>query len=152
MNDFTPAPWPNEAESQRLRESFARLIPRSDLLCERLYALLFDQHPSVSQLFPTEMQEQRDKVILLLATALDLLSDHDAFTEACQDCGRRHRAYGAERAHFPVVGELLITEMANLAEPKLTKSEHAAWRILVNKVTAEMISGFDGTAPTPSQG
>lgn len=149
MNDLVQVPWPNPEEVGSLRTSFARLIPRSDFLCDRLYAQLFDQHPSVSGLFPADLQEQRDKVTLLLATALDLLDDRDGFSSACRDCGARHRAYGAETAHFPIVGDLLIAELAKLAEPSLSPAEQAAWRVLVNKVTAELLIGFVGTDPGP---
>jgi hemoglobin-like flavoprotein len=44
-----------------------------------------------------------------------------------RELGARHVAYGAETEHYPVVGEVLLASMAEIASPAWTQEYERAW-------------------------
>lgn len=132
--------WPAPAEAALLRTTFVRLIPACELVAERLYARLFAAHPAVRNLFPSDMAAQREKLVQMLASAIDALGNPEGFRSACQELGLKHISYGALPEHYPAVGDLLLEELANAANPPLTDEEIAVWRRFYNLVAREMLS------------
>lgn len=133
--------WPTPSQIAVLRESMVRLIPACELVSENFYAKLFQAHPQLRPLFSEDMGPQKEKLILMLATAIDLLSDREQFEEACAEHGRRHVQYGALPAHYPVVAQLTLSEIGQAANPPLSPEEEEAWALLLDLVVTNMLSG-----------
>jgi hemoglobin-like flavoprotein len=144
--------WPTVEERQLIRASFLRLIPSWEGLNDHLYASIFRDHAEVQALFAGDMERQKEKLTLMLATAVDLLDDESGFQTLCRECGARHVGYGAQAGHYPVVLGFLVQGLADLEEPKLSASEAAAWTKFAQLVVREMLIGADQTNPAPPQG
>src|SRR5688572_31709137 len=87
------------------------------------YARLFTAAPAVKPLFAgTDLQRQKTMLLGTLVLLRKSLRDLDAIVPKLRDLGARHVAYGAQPAHYPVVGEVLIASMAEIAG--------AAWKRL----------------------
>lgn len=100
--DFPPE------ERDALRGAFLRLIPLSDRMAETLYARFFDRTPEVRTLFSPTMEDQRDKLVMMLASMVDCLERPQEFAESCRLLGERHREYGAKVEHYGPLGEAMI--------------------------------------------
>jgi hemoglobin-like flavoprotein len=131
--------WPTESERSLLRESFIHLIPHVEKVSEEFYDKLFNLHPSVKPLFKGDIQTQREKLVRMLASAVDALQDREGFVEACRALGSRHVAYGAVPAHYPIVGSLLLETIKERADPPITEEELGAWENLYRLIAEEML-------------
>lgn len=128
------------------------MIPVADAFCENFYARLFQEAPGVTSLFPVAMENQRDQLVLMLASAVDLLDALPECASFCRACGARHQKYGAQAEQFAFVGSLMRSELSKVHDPAFTPEELAAWGKFIDAVAKEMLNGFVGTAGTQSQG
>lgn len=147
MNERPQPQWPTEEERALLRASFMRLIPHSEEVSERVYSRLFADHPTLRKLFPSDLYSQQEKLVSMLASAVDALEDPDAFIQTCRDLGKRHIDYGAEPGHYPVVGTLLLEELGAALNPPISAQELELWKKLYNLVAIEMLRGVGQTMP-----
>ncbi len=65
-----------------------------------------------------------------------------------REMGARHVAYGAEPAHYPVVGEVLIASMAEVAGEDWRPAYARAWEQAFALVAGAMLEGA-AAAETP---
>jgi len=147
MKESDALGWPNEPAIERLRASFLRMIPACESVSDRVYQRLFEEHPGLRELFPPKLETQKEKLIQMLATSIDLLSDPAEFRESCRNLGTRHDRYGAEPEHYPLIGEILIEEVSRAADPPLTALEAEDWTRLYNLIASEMLTGSGRTGP-----
>jgi len=133
-------PWPSPQEAQALRASFLRIIPNSEEASLRLYDRLFEIDPALRSLFGEDMIGQQEKLVKMLAAAIDMLDDPEGFEASCRQLGKRHQAYGALPHHYPIVGRLLLEEFGRAAEPPFSKEETALWAKLYDQVATAMLS------------
>jgi hemoglobin-like flavoprotein len=81
----------------------------------------------------------------MLLSALVLLRkslrDLDAIVPALRELGARHARYGAEPAHYPVVGAVLIAAMADVAGPGWRPEYEDAWAEAYSVVAGAMLDG-----------
>lgn len=125
-----------------LETSFDLIAPRGEELMDEFYARLFETAPSVMPLFAaTDMQRQKAMLLGTLVLLRKSLRDLDAIVPTLRKLGARHVAYGAEPAHYPVVGEALIGAMAALAGPAWMPAHESAWREAFAIVAGAMIDG-----------
>src|SRR4029079_8989952 len=91
-----------------VQESFAKVAPISDHAAVMFYDRLFEIAPQVKGMFPTDMSEQRRKLMATLALVVNGLSNLAMMLPAGSVLATRHVAYGAKAEHYPVVGEALL--------------------------------------------
>ena len=103
------------------KTSFDLVAPQGDALMDTFYARLFGAAPAVKPLFAgTDLRRQKTMLLGALVLLRKSLRDLDAIVPKLRELGARHVGYGAQPAHYPVVGEVLIASMAEVAG--------AAWR------------------------
>jgi len=110
-----------------VQDSFAKVAPISDKAAELFYGRLFKIAPRVRALFPEDMPEQRRKLMATLAVVVGGLGNLDTILPAASALARRHVDYGAEPAHYPVVGEALLWTLELGLGPAWTPDVAAAW-------------------------
>src|SRR5215510_15196589 len=114
---------------QTLEESFDLVAPQGDELMRRFYDRLFEVAPSVQPLFAdVDMDRQRQALLDMLLVLRESLRDLDDIVPDLEDLGARHVDYGAQSAHYPVVGEVLIGSMADIAGEAWKPEYTAAWQ------------------------
>ena len=125
-----------------LETSFDHIAPRGDELMDVFYTRLFAAAPSVKPLF-AGIDLKRQKAMLLAALVLlrRSLRDLDSVTPALRELGARHVRYGAQPAHYPVVGQVLISSMAQVAGDAWTPEHEQAWTEAFAIVADTMLQG-----------
>jgi hemoglobin-like flavoprotein len=131
-----------------LETSFDLVAPRGKELVEIFYARLFSTAPVVVPLFAgTDMSKQRTKLLVTLVLLRKSLRDLDAILPTLRELGRRHAGYGARPEHYAVVGDTLITAMAEVAGDAWRDTYTRAWADALSVVAEAMLSGT-GSSPT----
>ncbi len=125
-----------------LETSFDVVAPRGDELMEIFYTRLFETAPAVKPLFAgSDMQRQRAMLLAALVLLRNSLRDLDSVVPALRKLGARHVAYGAQPAHYPVVGTVLIGAMAEVAGDVWEQRYADAWGEAFGVVASVMIEG-----------
>lgn len=99
-----------------LETSFDRIAARGDELMDVFFEGLFPAAPSAQPLFfAADMKRVKGRLLAALVLLRTSLRDLESFTLVLRGWGARHVRYGARPQHYPVVGEVLITSVAEIA-------------------------------------
>jgi hemoglobin-like flavoprotein len=129
-------------ELETLETSFDLLAPRGEELVEIFYRRLFAAAPEVQPLFAgADMLNQRTKLLATLVLLRKSLRDLKGIAPRLRTLGALHVAYGARPEHYPVVANVLLESMAELAGDAWTPRIAAAWRKALNFVAGVMLDG-----------
>ena len=127
---------------ESLETSFDLVAPRGDELMDTFYARLFATAPAVRPLFAgTDLRRQKAMLLGALVLLRKSLRDLDAIVPKLRELGARHVAYGAEPAHYPVVGQVLIASMAQVAGDAWRPRYERAWAAAFDVVAGAMLDG-----------
>lgn len=91
---------------------------------------------------------------MLLATLVLLrksLRDLEAITPKLRQLGARHVAYGALPEHYPVVAEVMLASMAEIAGDAWTPDVEAAWAGALGLVATAMLEGAAEAQAEPAR-
>jgi len=125
-----------------LETSFDLVAPRGDELVDVFYDRLFAAAPAVRPLFAgTDMRKQKGMLLGALVLLRKSLRDLDRIVPTLHDMGARHVAYGARAEHYPVVGEVLIASMAEVAGDAWRPEYADAWAAAYGVVAGVMAEG-----------
>ena len=125
-----------------LEGSFDQVAARGDELVESFYERLFAVAPGVRPLFAgTDLKRQKGMLLAALVLLRNSLRDLESVTPKLRDLGARHVRYGALPEHYPIVGEVLIASMAEVAGDAWTVEYEQAWTEAFAVVSAAMLDG-----------
>jgi nitric oxide dioxygenase len=123
-----------------VQDSFAKVAPISEKAAELFYGRLFEIAPQVRAMFPDDMTEQRKKLMATLAIVVNGLNNLDTILPAASALAKRHVAYGAEAAHYPIVGQALLWTLEQGLGPSWTPAVAAAWTGAYTTLSGFMIN------------
>jgi hemoglobin-like flavoprotein len=127
---------------QALATSFDLVAPRGGDLTAVFYARLFAVAPGVRPLFAaTDLERQKTMLLDVLVLLRRSLDDLPAIAPVLGGLGARHVAYGARPEHYPVVGEVLIAALAEVAGPAWRPEYERAWNAAFGIVAGAMLEG-----------
>ena len=122
-----------------VQSSFQKVIPNAPQSAGIFYQRLFELAPQERPLFTGDMREQGRKLMAMLATVVNGLHRLDVIVPAAQALARRHVAYGAEPAHYPVVGAALLDTLAQGLGEDFTPEVREAWTTAYGTLSGVMI-------------
>ena len=123
-----------------VQESFAKVAPIADQAATTFYDRLFEVAPQVKAMFPTDMTEQRKKLMATLAVVVNGLSNLASVLPAASALAIRHVSYGAKPEHYPVVGGALLWTLEKGLGEDWTPEVAAAWTAAYGTLSGYMIS------------
>jgi hemoglobin-like flavoprotein len=123
-----------------VQASFSKVAPVADEAAVLFYDRLFEMAPQVKALFPTDMAEQRRKLMSTLAVVVSGLSDLPSILPAASALATRHVAYGARAEHYPVVGKALLWTLEQGLGEDWTADVAEAWTAAFTTLSAFMIN------------
>ena len=129
-------------ELDALETSFDLVAPRGDELVDVFYSRLFTTAPAVKPLFAsTDLRKQKAMLLATLVLLRDSLRELDSLVPKLHALGARHVGYGAQPAHYPVVGQVLIGAMQKTAGDAWKPEYTAAWQEAYGVVQGVMLQG-----------
>jgi nitric oxide dioxygenase len=123
-----------------VQDSFSKVAPISEQAAVIFYDRLFEMAPSVKAMFPSDMTEQRKKLMATLAAVVNGLSNLQSILPAASALAMRHVSYGARPEHYPVVGGALLWTLEKGLGDAWTPEVAAAWTAAYGTLSAYMIS------------
>ena len=130
-----------------LETSFDHIAARGDELVDVFYRRLFAAAPGVQPLFEgTDLKRQKGMLLATLVLLRRSLRDLGSVTPKLRDMGARHVRYGALPEHYPVVGQVLIASMAEIAGDAWTPEFELAWTEAFAVVAGAMLDGANRVA------
>ena len=125
-----------------LETSFDLIAPDGEKLMDTFYARLFETAPSVKPLFEkADLRKQKAMLLGALVLVRKSLRDLDRIVPSLRALGARHVAYGAESAHYAIVGEVLLASMAEIAGSAWRPEYETAWAEAYGLVASVMLEG-----------
>ncbi|MEZ4920292.1 MAG: globin domain-containing protein [Saprospiraceae bacterium] len=79
------------------------------LVADVFYSKLFHKHPELRAMFPTNMEDQYQKLIDMLSSMIARLDRLEGYEQNIVDLAKRHEGYGVVPKHYEMVGEALQT-------------------------------------------
>jgi hemoglobin-like flavoprotein len=106
---------------------------------DTFYAKLFHDNPSVRKMFPTDMNQQYQKLIDMLSTVVGRLENLDELSNDIAAMAQRHVAYGVKTAQYQKVGEALLWTLEQGLGKDFTPEVEQAWTKCYNTLASVMI-------------
>ncbi|MFE0651287.1 globin domain-containing protein [Streptomyces sp. NPDC059534] len=132
-------------DPQLLRATFAVVERRAEQAVTFFYSHLFWNNPAMRELFPEEMQPQRDRLFAALTHVVTHLEDPGLAAYLGQ-LGRDHRKFLASPALYAAVGGSLLAAFAHAAGSAWTREAEKAWSEAYGLVSDLMLAGADEAA------
>ncbi|MFG6459947.1 globin family protein [Roseateles sp. DXS20W] len=125
-----------------IRTSFEPLKPLAATIAEAFYARLFMHDPALRSLFRgRDMAQQGERLMQMLAAAVELLDRPGALTPVLLRLGQRHGDYGVTAAHYDSVGAALLDTLAAGLGEGFTPETREAWTAMYRLVARTMQEG-----------
>jgi hemoglobin-like flavoprotein len=117
-----------EASQKKLvQESWAQVETISDTAATLFYDRLFTLDPSLRAMFPSELGEQKKKLMQTLAVAVRGLDDTAQLVPALESLGRRHAEYDVKESHYATVGDAFLWTLEQGLGDAYTADVRQAW-------------------------
>jgi hemoglobin-like flavoprotein len=110
-----------------VQTSFKKVVPIAGTAADLFYDRLFEIAPPVRALFPSDLTEQKVKLMAMLGTAVTNLHQLDTILPAVKALGERHKGYGVTADHYAPVGAALLWTLEKGLGPDFTPETKAAW-------------------------
>lgn len=129
--------------AQLLKESWVLVEEQRDRLASHFYARLFLSDSRLRDLFPVQMDVQRDRLLEALVTAIQIIDDPERFDSYLRGLGRDHRKYHVRNEHYQLVGDALFDAFRSVAGDQWTLEYDQAWRDAYAAMAEKMIAGAE---------
>jgi hemoglobin-like flavoprotein len=110
-----------------VRASFAKILPIKDRAADLFYDRLFEIAPQLRQMFPSNLTEQKRKLMAMIAAAVGGLDDLDALIPQVKALGARHAGYGVTVNQYAIVGDALMWTLERGLGEAFTPDVRSAW-------------------------
>lgn len=135
----------------RVRSTWALALAAGDDVAVGFYDRLFEIAPQLKPLFAhANPAAQSDKLSRTLEIVVRSLDDLPSLAADLRALGRRHEGYGAEPAHYALVGDALVWTIAKTVGPLFTDRDKEAWTAVYGILVDAMQSGNAAPAPALS--
>ena len=129
-----------------VQQSFAQVAPIADQAAVMFYDRLFEIAPQVKPLFPSDMTEQRKKLMMTLATVIGSLNDLPSVLPMASGLAKRHVGYGVKAEHYGSVGDALLWTLERGLGPAWTADLAKAWTTTYTTLSGYMVKEAYGPA------
>jgi NAD(P)H-flavin reductase/hemoglobin-like flavoprotein len=135
-----------EIDTTALKDNFAQVASNGDEVTMFFYSYLFLRHPETRDMFAPGMTKQRDRLFGALGHIVSRVDRVNELVPYLQDLGRDHRKFGALAAHYPAVGEALITTLKYFSGEAWTPELEADWAAAYGIVSTTMSDAAEESA------
>ncbi|MDH5649432.1 MAG: globin domain-containing protein [Gammaproteobacteria bacterium] len=108
------------------------------------YHTLFQQHPHLRVLFPSDLKAQERKLLETLNQVINGLQYLEELKESLLELGRKHQDLNIDPALFEVVTGVSVVALKRVLDSNITQEELLAWEQAFRAVSAIMLQGYSG--------
>ncbi len=110
-----------------VQNSFKSVVPIKETAADLFYGRLFELDPDVRALFKGDMKEQGRKLMTMIATAVNGLTNLESIVPAVQELGIRHVGYGVKPEDYNTVAAALLWTLEQGLGDAWNDDLKAAW-------------------------
>ncbi len=122
-----------------VKSTWAQVVPISEQAAELFYGRLFEINPAYKDLFKGDMKAQGKKLMSMINTAVNSLTDLEAVVPAVQALGQRHVAYGVKDEDYDAVAAALLWTLGQGLGEGFTPEVEEAWTTTYTTLATVMI-------------
>lgn len=134
----------NPQQITLVQQSFVLAAPQANAIAACFYQRLFELDPTIRPLFSSDLQQQGEKLMTVLAFVVRGLEQLDTIIDAVRRLGQRHLHYGVQAHHYATVGDALLWTLAHYLGSAFTDECRAAWgaayQLLASVMQEEIVS------------
>lgn len=112
---------------QRVQSSWKKVEAIGPQAAALFYQNLFDADPTLKPLFKGDLTAQGKKLIEMISTAVNKLTELNVLVPVLQNLGKRHGGYGVQDAHYDTVGAALLKTLGQGLGAEFTPEVKTAW-------------------------
>lgn len=135
--------------SRILKESWAAVEEHQTRVGEHFYARMFLSNPQLRDMFPVQMDVQRDRLLGAIVSAVQHFDDPERIDTYLRALGRDHRKFHVDPAHYTEVKLALLDALRTVAGPLWTIEFEQAWADVYDVIAEKMIAGADEDTNPP---
>lgn len=128
----------NPSDISLIRSSFAQVAPVAAQAAAMFYDRVFEREPAAAAMFSGNMAVQGQRLMAMIAAAVDGLDHLPALERTLVELGRRHVGYGVQPAHYDLVGGALLDTLAAALGPAFTPAHREAWAAFYRHISRTM--------------
>lgn len=133
-----------------IRQSWSMVTPIAEHAGLLFYEKLFAAAPGVRHMFKPDINPQANKLMQVLGYVVTKLNKMDELLPEVKKLGERHNAYGAQPAHYEVVGQCLIATLKDGLGEHWTPEVQDAWLTAFNTIKNVMIVAQEEAQTIPA--
>ena len=122
-----------------IRESFDAMWPMRRDIADLCYSRFFELAPEARDLFPGDMEQQRMKLMDMIAALVGSLDDRPLFQSLATYSGRKHARFGVQPSQYVALGEALMWSIECKFGGSFTPELRESWRALYATVQVKML-------------
>lgn len=122
-----------------VKNSWSYVVVQSEEAGQLFYQRLFEVAPAVRPLFKGDSKEQARKLMNMVTLIVAKLQKLDDIMNEIKLLAQRHNQYGAEPAHYLVVGECLLWTLEKGLGDKWNAETRQAWVTVYSTLSGAMI-------------
>ena len=123
-----------------LQNSLNLLLQKEGQLAIRFYEKLFLKAPQVKSLFKDDILAQAKILNHMLVGIVYGMSRPEDLKSGLSQLGKRHKGYGVQPEHYPIVLEVLVETIREVLGEDFTDWTEEAWRTAITLITELMNS------------
>lgn len=128
---------------QLVQSTWAKVVPIAGPAADIFYTHLFEMDPSLRELFPADMSEQKKKLVAMLGTAVNGLDNLETIMPAVQASGVRHAGYKVTAPMYDTVGAALLNTLEQGLGDAWNDDVKEAWTVTYTTLASVMIGAAD---------
>lgn len=129
----------NSEQINLIRRSFEKIS--TEAFAESFYNHLFSIQPALRLLFADDFVEQKEKLMLMLDAAIEMLNEPENLIPFLEESGRRHALYGAREEHYETIGVALFATLKETDYVDFNRETEAAWTNIYEEMSEIMKRG-----------
>jgi hemoglobin-like flavoprotein len=110
-----------------VQTTWLKVLSIRETAAQLFYDRLFQLDPSLRDLFPGDLGEQRQKLMQVIDAVVNGLSRLEHLIPLVQELGRRHTGYGVKAHHYGTVGSALLWTLEQGLGDEFTEEVRGAW-------------------------
>lgn len=122
-----------------VQSTWLQMLPIQEVAARLFYERLFELDPSLQRLFHGDMRAQGQKLMHVIDTAVNGLSQFEQVRPMIQALGRRHASYGVRDEHYGIVGSALLWTLAKGLGEAFTPAVRDAWSAAYGALATTML-------------
>jgi hemoglobin-like flavoprotein len=122
-----------------IKTSFDAMWPMRRDIADLCYRRFFELAPDARNLFKSDMEQQRVKLMDMVAALVGSLEQRALFQSIVMHSGRQHARFGVQPAQYDAMGEALMWSLERKFGASFTPELRASWQALYATVQAEML-------------